>query len=151
MNTENIDKLIAHLRMVPKSSFSMYTFREGNISPSKKEIQGLQEGHTCGTVACIAGHADLLVALEKNWDRAKYARSPLFGEVTSPKERAQQWLGLTNEQTRQLFLSWDWPDPSIHDAIVTLEYLKETGEVSWTRARNWARDRAEALAAQKKT
>lgn len=157
MNEANIDKLIAHLQKIPARSFSMNTWRSGNRRPTRDEILGLQEGHTCGTNACIAGHADLLMALDKGKDRADdfpkkhlaYMVADLFGGT--PKKRAKAWLGLTDEQADALFMPRNeyWATLKPHDAIVTLQYMKATGGVvDWRAARKWAAAKAKVAAAR---
>lgn len=81
--------------------------------------------HTCGTVACIAGHA---VALFRPTER--------FGEAFI-WDAASKLLGLTTEESTHLFLPHSGPtsfDITAEQAAAVLDHLADTGEIDWLRA-----------------
>ena len=95
--------------------------------------------HTCGTPACIAGHAALLAAPHgkfvvtetRSWPRFKF---PSGGDIWYVSDVAQVWLNLNDWWADQLFQ----PIPLGKAKKVTpaqagkvLRHLAETGEVDW--------------------
>lgn len=138
LNTENLDKLIKHLQRIDRANFNFGHWigpargAPVNRAAAKDEMKilaGYPEGG-CGTSACLAGHAHILRALE-NDDR--YALpGDSFGF-------ARDWLGLDQQQAKDLF-TFTGPavERSLHNAIITLKYLKETGNASWPDAIAWA-------------
>lgn len=85
-------------------------------------------GHSCGTVACVAGHAYLL-AMQFNLARAKAADSDEIEDV------AAAFLGIEGDAAAHLFydlpVEIDLQKVTPEMAIETLTRLAETGRVEW--------------------
>lgn len=123
MNIPNILALANYLdRTVSADSFDMANWRlpHDHLPRSPKTNAEAFEG-SCGTVACIAGHA--MVLFEPD--------APLCpeGQIS---DRAQDYLGLTDDQAGELFI----PRLETHittkaRAVQVLRTLAETGEVTW--------------------
>lgn len=158
MNVENINRLIDHLKKVPRKAFNLdrwfehvvpendplrdeyhdfYETDDGfgvteDIHPAwAAEVLATQEGpgpYDCNTVACIAGHAALLATVESG-KRMEVEQSL--------RDFAQDWLGLTSIQTSILFTPYDLPtgyfysDVTPQIAVRVCEHLRDTGEVDW--------------------
>ena len=79
-----------------------------------------KSGHSCGTIACIAGHA-VLVSGQK-------------GFIQSYFNKAKRWLGLTEEEAVYLFNGSFTrkciQDITLEDGILQLNHMIETGEVN---------------------
>jgi len=145
LNTENLQILIDHMKVMPKRAFNMgdwlmgpagaYNFAGQLEQDQAKAIIEAQKtaerGHPCKTVACIAGEAVLLAK----------ARGEELGALGFAPAAAE-WLGLTLGQSMALFTPGmdDLPAKrtggmvgiSKDEAIRTLEKLLETGEVDWS-------------------
>lgn len=95
-------------------------------------------GLNCQTAACIAGYA---VCAAHGEDRAKQAvfrpegRLKLFPGHRGIQDEAARILGLTEEQSDQLFVmdGWDHPMEKVtkKQAAKVLRHLAETGKVDW--------------------
>lgn len=157
MNLANMNRLIDHLKKVPRDAFDMgewfsrvissddplrdeyseiSSYSEGEevifeIHPAwAAEVLTKQEGpgpYDCNTVACIAGHAALLATAE-----TKHRPEDI-------EYYAQDWLGLTNEQATRLFTPFGltlpegchYDDVTPQIAARACEHLRDTGEVDW--------------------
>ena len=114
MNRENIKKLI------------------GALEESKTYDQA-RWCHTCGSPACIAGHA---AALAGATDMGN-GRCAVDGRTVFIDDTAIGWTGLDNRQSADLFSPIPFgnlSEATKADAIATLEHLLETGEVDWEAA-----------------
>jgi hypothetical protein len=89
----------------------------------------------CNTVACVAGHAALLRSAEKG--------AQASGEY-DVEDEAQEWLGLTNGQTSDLFtpsfqnnptidVCFSMSDLTIGDALFALKHLRDHDWVNWNK------------------
>ena len=108
MSNENILRLAAHMN---------------NLKP--EEYDQTSEEHSCGTPACIAGHAAYLAG---QWG---------YG---APQPFAKEWLDLSWRSAYDLFDPIPYGaanlTPTPQDAARTLRYLAETGKVDWWRERD---------------
>ena len=108
MNIEQIDGLIEDLKASKTYDQTMY-FNE------------------CGSPACIAGH----ILARNGYQYDSEVRNRI-------DEIAMELLGLPLEEADELFESRPYYsqgihdyEPTVDDAIATLEHLKKTGEVLW--------------------
>jgi hypothetical protein len=159
-NIDNINKLIARLQADDGSHFRMACF----IAPLSDPEQGeAREYVECGTVLCIAGWANLFAMQEAGIDPNREVKlDPLsdkvrlkFGQQFSDTVRAAEWLGIysgdgENEYATaadRLFYqrgyhrdAFDALQPAVRRAagIRVLEVLRDTGEVDWPTAIDFA-------------
>lgn len=121
MNVERIRQLAAHLREPATAPhFNMDRWLQTDIEGADDRPIG-EVVHTCGTVACIAGHA---VALFKPKERVR---------ETSIWATAEELLGLTDDQSSDLFLPGiQWADATAEKAASVLDHLANTGEIDWS-------------------
>lgn len=93
MNRENIQKLIWHMEQVPKETFFMGLWfaskPDGDVLPTIHEMR-------CGTVACVAGHAVMLLGTEQD-------RATCGVEIEAIPIVAAGLLGLNDRQATKLF------------------------------------------------
>lgn len=115
MNKENVKILRDHLASLDEKHFDMGLWYHND------------EDDGCGTVACIAGWTDVIF-----WPQ-------LLGIDRSEnlEQRAQDALGLTEDEADQLFvpniydLDWHFDDFTTRHAVKVLDHLLETGKVNW--------------------
>ena len=136
MNTANIlavaDAIEQHT--IPWLGFNMGPF----FSPAEERVYGSidQSGHDCGTVACIAGHAAVLMCGVKVEPQSTAEADEVFDGVFL--REAAGWLGLAHgsEKTKDLFFAYssgcDRCSISADQAVRTLRHLVATGNVDWT-------------------
>jgi len=93
-----------------------------------------RSGHECGTVACIAGHAAIIMAdlkapLETEAQVDEFAQGSFIRE-------ASEWLGLEAGPAHKLFFGDGAETYRAHipadQAVRTLRHLAATGQVDWT-------------------
>lgn len=145
--TKNIDKLIKFLQD-ETIAFNMnyWVHKSGNVIESEIDEAELLNANKCGTVACMGGSADLLMAIEKD-PTVKYIDIVPNGEY----EDAFNWIaeGLPNnpvgEYTPDELFEPSWGNayfgarPGDDDyitrekAIRVLEHFRDTGEIDWDR------------------
>jgi hypothetical protein len=147
INVENLTKLINHLKLVNKKNFDMSEWYEDDEDkwlekPATELVWYIQQGKgDCGTVACIAGHAAILEAAERNIT---------LEDMGNAEYTAMDWLGLNYDQAHRLFKPGLTPDGrwwagslgqlrnhTLQKAIAVLERLKETAE-SGKPSINWS-------------
>lgn len=119
-NAEHINQVIASIKgEIGNTGFNMGDF----ITDDEPDLSG----RSCGTVACIAGHAYILAT--KNEPRSGFLKSY---EVET---EAIVFLGLEDVDSDDLFYGHGSTAPlskiTPEQAIRTLEHLRDTGEVSW--------------------
>lgn len=91
---------------------------------------------SCGTTACIAGHAYLLATGSTTAKAEKLAED----DSNAIEKTAAEWLGIDQFKAMKLFwdighdLNLDLITPE--HAIATLTHLADTGEVDWRRNRH---------------
>ena len=120
MNIENMKALITHLEWEENPvGFDMgeWFSHRGRVTVGE-DIRNIVKFHSCGTVACIAGHAAILSGL------------PL--KDVSFWKLAEKWLGLTGDESRILFFgkwkedpNWDDPDYDPDSDFFLSEITKE--------------------------
>ena len=101
MNLKNMRKLRAHLRSRKNPvGFDMRTWFHHNGRPylDANTICHVVETHSCGTAACLAGHAAILARQSEGALALKTK-----DESTHIKYVAKEWLDLTYEQSDRLF------------------------------------------------
>ena len=83
--------------------------------------------HGCGTPACLAGHAILLM---HGHDISEYFRE--WGGLALMS--AEAWLGLTPRQSAEMFTPHPLGDRTVtkEDALDMLDRAISTGKVLWT-------------------
>lgn len=108
LNKENLNILINHLEKMPKEAFDMGEWmatsanRGGSYDTIHKDeaerVLKEQEtaGHTCGTVACIAGYATTIAVVNGFEDRDGFT-------IWDVRRIAKAWLGLNEERADRLF------------------------------------------------
>lgn len=123
MNIEHIDQVIASIKgeieLTKKVGFNMlqYFMQRPDLDQTHRH---------CGTVACIAGHAQLLqeAMTGRNGERSRHL--------------GMKFLGLDGGEADDLFYGYSGgmqlPLERItsEQAIEVLEHLKTTGEVDWS-------------------
>ena len=116
MNVERVKQLAEHMRGLPPERYNQRCFV-----------------HSCGTPACIAGHAAHLAG-------------EFPGRKTPPDvfdlrvyNAASRWLGLGFKHTDDLFRAYpfDRYEPTNIEAANVLDILAETGKVDWAAAREY--------------
>ena len=142
MEIERIHKLadlLDRIHEVRPLGFDMSSWFDELEPSSDPTIATDEEIEECGTTACVAGWACSLFMLE-------YGLTPISFEYEDEVEaQAREVLGLTNDQTKKLFLMWgqskSWGHaPTQHPAITAalaatvLRELARTGEVDWGEA-----------------
>lgn len=130
LNRGNIQRVIAALEAAPDEKFSMMNFiakpGDGYLPGSRKVTESLRLGRpVCGTTACIAGWAVIVLLGEK---------AP---QIMNWAGKAEGLLGLTSQQAYALFYTGGARtrllEPRRHHAISVLRYLLDTGKVDWDR------------------
>jgi hypothetical protein len=154
VNIDNLNKLIDHLKKVPRGAFSMadwirstnfirgreQLYRDAANIVTAQEAAGPEGEHTCGTVACIAGHAALLAAADGSATSA-------VEQSLSTDHIAEEWLGINHAFGRRLFLPDYLPLRGRDEAIRVLERLRDTGKVRWNELPDGYGDSVEAYRA----
>jgi hypothetical protein len=137
MNIENLDKLINHMKLIREENFSMMDFMRDFPSRRKPEnvLKQMETTGGCGTVACLAGHAVLLKAVEDSErltprGNLKGDELSVFNITGDMDVRAQKWLDLDDGQMIDLFHKMD-SRITAEDTIPVLEHLRDTGIVDW--------------------
>jgi hypothetical protein len=94
--------------------------------------------HECGTVACIAGHAYIMQLQEDGICNEEIRRAMYRDEGHIP-EKAQEYLGLTDEQSFDLFLGYISKEHlggiTSRKAATVIRRFVETGKVEWRYGR----------------
>ena len=151
VNVDAINATIARIRQNQNFKFNM------NDWGSSGSVQTNDDGHFCGTSACIAGFAVLTAHPESVYkiNRRIYVGDGKYdvaeidaisGNVSFAREGAEI-LGLTRSQANALFLpdgrgfetetgQWktgpDFYSATEDQGIAVLEHLRDTGIVDWT-------------------
>jgi hypothetical protein len=90
--------------------------------------------HECGTVACIAGHA-YLMKLKEEGVHSKMLKVQAAADECFIPEKAQKYLGLTDEQGFDLFLGfihkYHLAGITPKKAATVIRRFVETGKVEW--------------------
>lgn len=129
MNVEAIKKVRRHLGKIKARHFDMSDFfvlgdgEYTEIARKKFRTNGEALEGSCGTAACIAGHALALLL-------------PTEPIPADPEEAARKLFGLSREEGHDLFV------PHYHtndrttraQAVRVLDHLLATGEVDWNAA-----------------
>lgn len=124
LNIENIQRVRDVIHALDPDRFDMSEWSVNRDSGDDATADQL--AHDCGTAGCIGG-----------WTSAvfKYRR----GMSDDTQSFAAAKLGLTEAQGRKLFMpslfedgvSWVGSDITQAEAVMTLDHLIATGEVSW--------------------
>ena len=107
MNLENFERVKAAILANPET-LNMQTW-------------GSQDSDSpCGTVGCLAGFCDWLMAVDgrKHTLFAKSGKlNRCFSEDAEPLVigNAREFLGITDPQSRILFFTWEWPSRFAED------------------------------------
>lgn len=104
--------------------FNMRFFQADTHNPESLGIED-KSGHSCGTVACIAG-----------WTNAVRTGARTSGNEIEPEDEGD-WLGLSELDWDALFypknMKMDsWADITQQQAVITLRHLAKTGDVDWS-------------------
>lgn len=149
LHKDRIDAVIASIKNAcvvddPKKGlgFNMGVWR----SKAYSEDMDLS-GHACGTVACIAGHTQIVAYNDKEFRKeakhyGDYGEYPLkFSKhLDNANSMAGAYLGLAPYEASHLFLGSHFRRDGIYadlesitpkEAIKVLKHLKKTGEVTW--------------------
>lgn len=138
MNIERINLLADTIEQhrIKDLGFNMMAFAIKNPLHSDKDLYPDfdRSGHSCGTVACIGGHAVALAHADWSLDQLVEAddrEEPLHRE-------ARDWLGLTQYEADVLFYGFPHGVQFSHVtpamAVKTLRHLAATGVVDWNEA-----------------
>lgn len=102
MNLKNMRKLRTRLRSRKNPvGFNMrgWFYHNGELSVSSTDVCCIVEEHSCGTVACLAGHAALLA-----WQSGDVPKE----QNDCIEEVARRWLGMTDSSANDLFFgNWN--------------------------------------------
>lgn len=140
MNTERILNVVQHLRAAPTSmglGFQMadYVSDVSHIRhPTARERHPDQSGHSCGTVACIAGHTRVYQLVEQGWE-PKDAIAQAAVEGVNCHDHAATYFGLNSQEADELFVqmyskrSRLW-SVNIEQAATVLENIAKRGYVA---------------------
>ncbi len=130
MNKENMEKLLKHLERTNNPvKFEMERFfgHGGGLYPFEKdEVIEIINNHSCGTTACLAGHAAILA-----WQEGKCL------DINDIKAAAEKWLDINGED----FFFGNWKslsdsdythlsDLTLKEAITEIKYIIKTGKVA---------------------
>lgn len=124
MNRERIQILRDHLAQLPDERFNMRLwFSDGSGEPAPEILrEAIFNPRSCGTAACIAGHA------------LRLFRSRVNGTDNSIFEAARNVLKLNSPMALELFQPDGFSEKGVFtraQAVATLDHLLETGEVEW--------------------
>jgi hypothetical protein len=142
MNKENIQKVIDAIEAEAVGGRRVGFNMSGYICvPNRVDTPKNYKGDVCGTAACIAGYAYLALSLEEGRDfedvLLRGARSGMY-----VAETAQDWLGLTDRQSDELFAPFHYSGAIPPSAgVQVLKHLLETGEVDWEVVDGYDADR----------
>lgn len=134
MNIERINLLADTIEQhrIKDLGFNMMAFASScEISP---ELD--RSGHSCGTTACIGGHAVALA--HADWTLSDLAAADDVGSSHLLHNDARDWLGITEDQADCLFykspkgVPFEMTTPAM--AVKTLRHLAATGVVDWNEA-----------------
>jgi len=125
------ERILAVADAIEKESIEGLGF---NMAATIDEVGGYYASNgkkDCGTIACIAGFARVLEALENN----ELEETPMV-ELLDVTIRAEKWLGLTEINAFNLFYGWNsrtqFSQISPTQACETLRNLAKTGVVKWS-------------------
>lgn len=125
MNKENVLAVAAAIEghTIPDLGFNM-----GNWVAKESSTRPDRSGHSCGTVACIAG-----------WTKRIRTQIPVGINEDFYWGPEAKWLGLDVDEGEELFFGDDWTCAHLNDvtpseAVAVLRHLAETGEVDWSVA-----------------
>lgn len=165
LKIDNLDLLIKHMKNMPDEALNMchwiapisgrrygyeplvpYSLSHLSELPvatamtiaSTQEKQGKSGIPECGTSACIAGTAAILI---RAGDRKKKP-SRRMDENLGIDIATRRWLGMEPDQAEMLFHGHGHPSGGLSsitrkEAIKTLQYLRETGTVTWMVPVDW--------------
>lgn len=145
MNVENIDTLIDHLKYQKISEetqknnelvgFNMDFWavqRDRRYSESSEEFKKDHSGHNCGTVACLAGHIQLIQLGKHKFHEIVNGYGFTENEIV---KNGAIYLGLPYSTAQKLFgienANVELGEVTLDEAIAVLENLKVTGKVKW--------------------
>lgn len=127
MKIDNMRELVERLKVRKNPlKFDMGSFfKHGEDDHEDKDsayVLDIMENHSCGTVACIAGHAAIAA-----WGKGEYLERDIF-------DTARLWLGLNHKQAFDLFYD-NWSGKNMtrvskRETIAHLKALIERGS-SW--------------------
>lgn len=125
MNKENV---LAVADAIEKHSIPDLGFNMGDWVAHASDEAPDRSGHSCGTVACIAG-----------WAQRLRTGVPLSADSVVWWEPEAEWLGLGGDASDTLFMGDDETNKRLADvtpaeAVRVLRHLAETGEVDWSVA-----------------
>ena len=130
MNKENMEKLLKHLQQVDNPiRFNMERFfGHGSVLVpfERDEVLEIVETHSCGTTACLAGHAAILA-----WQEGQCL------DISDIEPAAEKWLDISGED----FFYGGWKtidvddDPDmfslcLSEAITEIKHIIKTGDVA---------------------
>lgn len=132
MNIERINLLADTIEQhrIPDLGFNMSSF--ANWAQSANDDRS---GHSCGTTACIGGHA---VALATRESLESLIAADGITKGRHLHDEARDWLEISDDQAHQLFYSSpcgvSFSDVTPQQAVNTLRHLALTGYVDWEKA-----------------
>lgn len=131
MNIKHIDRVIASIKGEVKRTEDLGLNMDAFIADKGPSFED-HSGRDCGTTACIAGHAYVLAHGSRKPNTA--ARNCPGSSVIIPE--ARKYLDLDDHNARDLFYGVgagkSLRNITAEEVIITLEILKETGEVDWS-------------------
>jgi hypothetical protein len=108
MNRENLGRMAAHIRTIPKEMFDMYSFRRGQ-----------SETPECDSVGCVIGHCTVL-------DPEPLPRD-VFGHIAFVTW-SYGFTGLTDDEWGWCFSGgWSGTDNTTEGAALRIEWLLKNG------------------------
>jgi hypothetical protein len=114
MNLENFERVKAAILANPQSFHMSWFAAEDERFP-------------CGTVGCIAGFCDWLMAVDGERGTAFRADGSLKRELSSNdpvKNRGRRFLGITHEQAELLFYADKWPRQFYSRHVTTFNWQR---------------------------
>lgn len=131
MNIKHINRVIASIKGEVKRTEDLGLNMNAFITDKGPSLRD-HSGRNCGTTACIAGHAYVLAHGSRKPNTA--ARNRPSSNIIIPE--ARKYLDLDNHTTHNLFYGVgagkSLRNITAEEVIITLEILKETGEVDWS-------------------
>lgn len=129
-NEANIRKVI---EMIENEAHYFNMKRWGSVPSDALEAKPVPP-NVCGTPSCIGGWTEAIMSFEKGLPR----NIDLGSELTIKDEHIADWLGISEEQSDELFFpdlqdAYAAYNATREQAVAHLEYIIETGEVDWSR------------------
>lgn len=122
MNVPLLRKVQEQVRNEPLSFMMQDWGRKNTYQPGDGTVEKAK-ANACGTTACIGGWATILKnpSFLKPFKEDSSKHNDFLILMDSAEDKAQRYLGLSDEQAHKLFFTCEWPEPFRSDFNIAQE------------------------------